>query len=330
MIKIKVAIIALLISGTSSASAMENAPDALNDGRTVPLIIQGSGKNCTGFLYSERIVLTAGHCVIDRQTQKMWPQHYVGMPGLPYLPNSLEYEMIPVEKIFSTFKIKQEKDYSDTNDFAVLVLKNKILVPGKANIATKKEVDDYIKNKSMVTTIGYGRQSKEHQHNDFTIPKYAQFPLASDEAVNSTISEVYNHGGVGYYGMKIHVLQIPAGPSTCSGDSGSAFYIKDKENFIYLGPLSWGFGGIPNCSGNGWKTNDMKMGSVAAYDYLPIVKEAEEYVAKQNTIITPTPTVSSLPKKPSIKITIKCYKGKEIKKIYGINPKCPKGYKVKV
>ncbi len=72
------------------------------------------------------------------------------------------------------------------------------------------------------------------------------------------------------------------------------------------------------------------MGSVAAYDYLPIVKEAEEYVAKQNTIITPTPTVSSLPKKPSIKITIKCYKGKEIKKIYGINPKCPKGYKVKV
>jgi secreted trypsin-like serine protease len=330
MTKIKTILTVLLISIASPAHSMENAPDALNDGRTVPLIIQGSGKNCTGFLYSEKIVLTAGHCIFDRYTQNLWKQQYIGKPGMPYVPNSNEYELFSIEKTFSNWKIKTEKDYSDTDDFAVLVLKNKISVPGKAYIATKEQVDNYIKNKAMVTTIGYGMQSKEHKQNDLTKPKYAQFPLISNERVNAVVSEVYNYSGVGHYGMKIHVLQVPGGPSTCSGDSGSPFYIKDGETFIYLGPLSWGFGGIPNCSGNGWKTNEMNMGSVAAYDYLSLIKEAENYVAKQNVVIIPTPTNSPLTKKSIIKITIKCYKGKEIKKIYGINPKCPKGYKVKV
>jgi hypothetical protein len=293
MTKIKTILTVLLISIASPAHSMENAPDALNDGRTVPLIIQGSGKNCTGFLYSEKIVLTAGHCIFDRYTQNLWKQQYIGKPGMPYVPNSNEYELFSIEKTFSNWKIKTEKDYSDTDDFAVLVLKNKISVPGKAYIATKEQVDNYIKNKAMVTTIGYGMQSKEHKQNDLTKPKYAQFPLISNER-------------------------------------GSPFYIKDGETFIYLGPLSWGFGGIPNCSGNGWKTNEMNMGSVAAYDYLSLIKEAEDYVAKQNVVIIPTPTNSPLTKKSIIKVTIKCYKGKEIKKIYGINPKCPKGYKVKV
>jgi secreted trypsin-like serine protease len=330
MTKIKTILTVLLISIASPAHSMENAPDAPNDGRTVPLIIQGSGKNCTGFLYSEKIVLTAGHCIFDRYTQNLLQQQYIGKPGMPYVPNSNEYELFPIEKTFSNWKIKTGTDYSDTDDFAVLVLKNKILVPGKVYIATKEQVDSYIKNKAMVTTIGYGLQSKEHKQNDFTKPKYAQFPLVSNERISAVKSEVYSYSGVGHYGMKIHVLQVPGGPSTCSGDSGSPFYIKDGENFIYLGPLSWGFGGIPNCSGSGWKTNEMNMGSVAAYDYLSLIKEAEDYVAKQNVVIIPTPTASSLTKKSIIKITIKCYKEKEIKKIYGINPKCPKGYKVKV
>jgi len=332
MTKIKTILTVLLISIASPAHSMENAPDAPNDGRTVPLIIQGSGKNCTGFLYSEKIVLTAGHCIFDRYTQNLLQQQYIGKPGMPYVPNSNEYELFPIEKTFSNWKIKTGTDYSDTDDFAVLVLKNKILVPGKVYIATKEQVDSYIKNKAMVTTIGYGLQSKEHKQNDFTKPKYAQFPLVSNERISAVKSEVYSYSGVGHYGMKIHVLQVPGGPSTCSGDSGSPFYIKDGENFIYLGPLSWGFGGIPNCSGNGWKTNEMNMGSVAAYDYLSLIKEAENYINLNNVpIAVPEKAVAfESTTKTVVQKTTKCYRGKLIKTMPEINSKCPKGYKVKV
>ena len=100
MTKIKTILTVLLISIASPAHSMENAPDALNDERTVPLIIQGSGKNCTGFLYSEKIVLTAGHCIFDRYTQNLFQQQYIGKPGMPYVPNSNEYELFPIEKTF--------------------------------------------------------------------------------------------------------------------------------------------------------------------------------------------------------------------------------------
>ncbi|NDE48230.1 MAG: hypothetical protein EB019_04610, partial [Actinobacteria bacterium] len=41
---------------------------------------------------------------------------------------------------------------------------------------------------------------------------------------------------------------------------------------------------------------------------------------------TPTPTVIAPVAK---KITITCIKGKTTKKVSGVNPKCPKGYKKK-
>jgi secreted trypsin-like serine protease len=317
---------------------MENAPDAINDGRTVPLIVENGGKNCTGFLYTERIVLTAAHCLFERFNQVQWSKQYVGTPGEPYSPNSGARFLIEKTFISSNWKIKNSEDHSDTDDFAVLVLKDSIPVKGNAFIATKEQVDKYADSEAMVTNIGYGIQGPNHQQNDFTVPKFAEFPMVKNGVVEQIMTQIKNYSGKnGYYGMKLHVMERPGGPSTCPGDSGSAFYIKDGDNFMYLGALSWGFGGAPLCSGSGWKTNEMYMGSVAAYDFIYLVKEAEDYVAKQNiiaksqeTTTVQNPIASSTFKKPILKVTIKCYKGKDIKKIYGINPKCPKGYKVKV
>jgi V8-like Glu-specific endopeptidase len=329
MNKIKILLSAILLLNISPAHAMENAKDAIGDTRTLPLIIQhplatSLMKGCTGFLYSERIVLTAGHCIFERDTKSIYPKIYVGLPGVTYSKENVK--LLEVEKTIlpTGFAIKGPNDFSDIEDFGILILKEPIKIIGKTTIATQEQIDLYIKNKTLVSTVGYGRQSVSHKQNDLTVPQYAEFPLESLDIVKTVLNSNK------YYGMKINTVQIPGGPSTCAGDSGSAFYIKNGENFIYLGPLSWGVGMSPNCSGNGWQSRVMYIGSVAAYDYLYLIKEAEDYVVKQNTIITPAPTASPATKKPIIKITIKCYKGKEVKKIYGINPKCPKGYKVKV
>jgi secreted trypsin-like serine protease len=324
MNKIKILLSAVLLLNISPAHAMENATNAVNEKRTVPIVIDGPRKVCTGFLYSERIVLTAGHCLFDRDAKKPNQKHYVGLPGIPYSKDNAK--LIEAEKVIfpKNWSLKGENDFTDIEDFGILVLKEPIKINGKTTIATQEQIDSYIKNKTLVSTVGYGRQSVNHGQNDLTVPQYAEFPLESLDIVKTVLNTSK------YYGMKINTVQIPGGPGTCPGDSGSAFYIKDGENFIYLGPLSWGVGMSPNCSGREWQSRVMYIGSVAAYDYLYLIKEAEDYVAKQNIVILPTPTVSPSTKKPIIKITIKCYKGKEIKKIYGINPKCPKGYKVKV
>jgi secreted trypsin-like serine protease len=332
MNKLKIILTLALIFGTipGSAVAMENAPDAINDKRTVPVMSEGPWKVCTGFLYSSRIVLTAGHCLFNIKTKKPYEKMYIGLPGKAY---SKENYKILVEKTFysDNWSFRGPDDFTDKDDFGILILKESVPIVGSTVVANENQILKYLDNKIMISTVGYGRQNAAHDHNDLTTPKYAEFPLLSFDIVDQELQKVWNYyGKKKYYGMKIHILQTPNGPSTCGGDSGSPFYVKEGNNFVYLGPLSWGVGGIPNCSGNGWITNQMYMGSVAAYDYLYLIKEAENYVARQNVAITPTPIASSLPKKPTIKITIKCYKGKEIKKIYGINPKCPKGYKVRV
>jgi secreted trypsin-like serine protease len=140
------------------------------------------------------------------------------------------------------WSLKGENDFTDIEDFGILILKESISINGKTTIATQEQIDLYIKNKTLVSTVGYGIQSVSHKQNDLTVPQYAEFPLESLDIVKTVLNTNK------YYGMKINTVQIPGGPGTCPGDSGSAFYIKDGENFIYLGPVSWGFGGIPNCS----------------------------------------------------------------------------------
>lgn len=324
MNKLKIILIVLLTLNLTPSYAMENAPDAINDGRTVPIMTEGPWKVCTGFLYSSRIVLTAGHCLFSFKTKNPYEKMYVGLPGQTYSKENVKMNLVEKTFFSQDWSFKTAFDFSDKNDFGILVLKEPIAITGKTTIATQEQIDTYIKNKTMISTIGYGRQAPQHDHNDITTPKYGEFPLVELNTVKQKLP------GSGYYGMKIHILQTPNGPSTCGGDSGSAFYIKNEIDFIYLGPLAWGIGGMPACSGNGWRDSVMYVGSVAAYDYIDLIKEAEDYVAKQNIVTAPSPVTSSLHKKPSIKISIKCYKGKEIKKIYGINPKCPKGYKVKV
>jgi hypothetical protein len=68
----------------------------------------------------------------------------------------------------------------------------------------------------------------------------------------------------------------------------------------------------------------MYMGSVAAYDYLDLIAEAEKYVA-DNPYVEPKSKSAGF----NNNVTITCIKGKTTKKVSDITPKCPKGFKKK-
>lgn len=64
------------------------------------------------------------------------------------------------------------------------------------------------------------------------------------------------------------------------------------------------------------------------------IKFTPEETAKTTPVVTETPSPSPTAKSPAViaqakKTTINCVKGKIIKKITAINPKCPNGYKIK-
>lgn len=322
MNKIKILLVSILLSSSSPAFGMENAQDAVNDTRTVPVIAkigENPWKVCTGFLYSSKIVLTAGHCLFNKDTKQAYEQLYVGLPGKPYFTNATK---ILIDKIFfpKDWSYRGENDFTDISDFGILILSTPIDITGKTIIADEQAVSKYLNNNSMLSTIGYGKQSFSHKESEFTFPKYAEFPMAPFNYVEQELKKFsLSSGQKKYYGMKIHIAQFPGGPSTCNGDSGSALYIKNQDDYTYFGPIAWGIGGMPNCSGKPWEGTVMYIGSVAAYDYLYLIKEAENYVGNTQTIEI-----------NNIKKTIKCIKNKKIKKIISENPKCPRGYKVKV
>lgn len=301
-----------------NAHSMENGINAENDGRTLAIVSE-VGKVCSGFLYSDRIVLTAGHCTFNNERKIKFNSLYVTYPGEKYTKNNKIYL---VEKVFisENWDWHGEENFSDKDDFAVLVLKDSIPVYNKVFIASQEQINSFLENKILVTNVAYGRQNINHFSNDDTVPQFAQFPLVPMSLVEEKLQSAWAYlGKKKYYGMKVHIKQIPGGPSSCSGDSGSPFYVKSGEDFIYLGALSWGVGGLSNCSGKPWIDPIMYMGSVAAYDFVYLINMAEEYLNIQKTLI------NEIKKK-----TIKCIKNKKVKKITAINPKCPAKYKLKV
>jgi secreted trypsin-like serine protease len=305
-------------------NAMENGFDAPLEGRTVSISAEPIGIVCTGFMYTERIVLTAGHCLFNGQTKERLSNSKIGIPQEVFSKESKKISAI--KSIGSpNWAWSDDQNSTPSGEFGIYILSEPIPVKGKVSIATKEKVSSYLSQGILIDNVAYGKQTPEQNWSGYPTraPKYAQFPLVSIETVDQFLEGVWQvMGKRKNYHMTIHVLQLPNGPSTCGGDSGSPFYVKEGDEYFYLGPLSNGIGAIPNCSGKPWEDKFMYMGAVAAYDYLDLIAEAEKYVA-DNPYVAPKTTSTGFNKK----ITVTCVKGKTTKKVRGVTPKCPKGFK---
>lgn len=306
-----------LSSLCAPAGAMENGQDAPVGGRAVPIIEAGLGLICTGFLYSERIVLTAGHCLYNQFLKQPFQQISVGAPGETYSSSSKRIKAI---KAISSPKWRDADDdnFNPTGEFGIYILAQPYPVKGKAFIATKEQIQSFLNQGIKISNIGYGRQSVNDEYSGLPSrsPKFGEFPLVPMEAVNQELEGVWRSlGKRKNYNMQIHVLQLPSGPSTCSGDSGGPLFVMDGADYFYLGPVSNGIGGIPNCSGKPWASPKMYLGSVAAYDYLELVSQAEKYVSEYFSDA------------PLLKTRIKCRNSRKTIWVSGVSPSCPKGFK---
>jgi len=129
------------------------------------------------------------------------------------------------------------------------------------------------------------------------------------------------------------MTKISVDKTICGGDSGSPLLKKVGDKWFYLGAQSSsnGAGCTKTCNIQCVATQGL------AYYNANLVTEALKIVEAKLPEMTATPTPTPTPvvtAKPSPvplqkKTTITCIKGKTIKKVTAVSPKCPTGFKKK-
>ena len=317
------------------AKAIENGESALNHPRVVsmysvnPENANGLDPNCSAWLYSPRIVFTAGHCVHDffqkpKKILRSASNTFVGKPGA-VTTYVLTVSQVRASKIFvyGTFEWYNATaggSLSYKDDFAVVVLEKPLANVETAGLATKQFLDDLISKNEFIETSGYGYQDNVRQKKPGTEPKKARFQLVSFETGMKTVNEWKQKWYRSYFQEDAAFVKVPKnGAAPCDGDSGSGYFYNDNGKFTYLGVMM-GILGSPNCGLETW--TDTAVGPFRpVYLDVGLVKLAEKYELDNPYVAQKV--ISSSNKKTSIS----CVKGKTTKKVTGANPKCPVGYK---
>jgi hypothetical protein len=285
--------------------------------------------NCSGWLYSPRIVFTAGHCVYDgsekpKKILRSASNTFVGKPGAVTtygLPVSqVRASKIYVYESFEWYSVTPGGSLSYKDDFAVVVLEKPLANVEAAAIGTKEFLDNMISKSDFIETSGYGYQDNSRQNKPGTEPKKARFQLVSFETGMKTVAEFKQKWNRTYFQEDAAFVKLPKnGAAPCDGDSGSGYFYNVNGKFTYLGVMM-GVLGSPNCGLETW--TDTAVGPFRPiYLDVDMVKLAEKYVA-DNPYVDPKLVNNSSTKK----VTITCIKGKAAKKISGVSPKCPVGF----
>jgi hypothetical protein len=204
------------------------------------------------------------------------------------------------------------------NDFAIVVLESPLPVDDKkVELLIPELHEQYISSGEEVDLSGYGKQSPEEIKS--------QAPCKSFSSYSSKVtSKVLNTGDIRWTAPLNFKVGVGM-PNTCDSDSGGGYTKILADKYIYLGAA--GAGGLDQHNCASWEPSLSKEtinGAYPVYLYKNLVAEAEKFVA-DNPYIEPKITNSS----SNSKSTITCVKGKASKKVTGVDPKCPVGYKKK-
>ena len=328
MKKILILLISIPLLFLDNSYAIENGTSALGDSRVVKLyvdITSDQGYNftigeCTGWLYSPRIVFTNAHCTYknDLKPEKIKIEDSSFSVGVPGTVTNNQLMHTRVSKIFrydifEWYNATAGGTLSFKNDFAILILDKSITSVSTAKLATKEYLDDALANKKYVSTAGYGYQNTFRLDKNGTEPKSAKFQLIPFADGMKKVNEFKQKWNRTYFQEDVMFANMPInGAAPCDGDSGSGYYFEENGIYTYAG-AAYPFFDAPNCGVGTW-------GSSAVASFRPVYNDLE-LIQEAQTYVT------SNPEKPIIK-TIVCIKNKTKKTVKGVNPVCPKNYKV--
>jgi hypothetical protein len=316
-----------ILSGALSAHSVEFGQDATGDPNAVH--IQG---NTSGFLYSERIILTAAHVLKQLRIQPNGDTDgFVYAPGIADKTSAKRYRIIKAFIPKTFIDADPNKSVQPIDDFAIIVLNEDMPLKTKVTMATEQQMIRFAQEKEKVEMVGYGLQSGR-QRNDPQEINRAPYKLVSYLYTPQMMQSFYNVSQKPRYWDKVEwgAIHTQATGSICNADSGSGFFVQENEIRYYVGTAGNGLG-ISNCQADGSVRMDPSGGMSwfpAPFKFLDLLKTAETFVEeeKQKELKKfEEGRIATVQKK----LTITCTKGKLVKKVTAVKPKCPAGYKKK-
>ena len=332
----------LILNNVSLANSVEFGQDATGD----PNAVKVGG--ASGFLYSERIILTVGHVIESSGGLAYWESNGgIYKPGIVSISGQKKYGVKKV-LIPSTYVKPDYRNNIIIDDLAIIILYEDIPLTKKAVIATEEQRQRFVREKSKVELVGYGitdgsqRSSLGLMNN--RSPNKLTSTLISPEAVVQFYKQYPNVdwnkiNKPGVYGIVQHrELQQS---HICDGDSGSVFFVEENNVRYVLGTTGLGLVNN-NCPPPEYAYPYPSMSWIDPNSkLLDLLRTAEKIVeedkkrelanAEELRLWTELAAKQEADAKAAKfkKITITCVKGKLSKKITAVSAKCPQGYKKK-
>jgi hypothetical protein len=227
--------IGLILNNVSFAYSVEFGQDATGD----PNAVKVSG--ASGFLYSERIVLTVGHVIEGTGGLAWWDSNgVIYRPGIAKIAGEKRYKVKQVI-MPSTYVTPDYANNIIIDDHAIIILSEDIPMTKKAVFATEEQMRRFVKEKSKVELVGYGFVDGSQRNRpweeiinrspnkltstllspEMVIDFYKQYPNLDWKKINKP----------GVFGIVQHRELKQS--HICDGDSGSMFFVEE-DNVRYL------------------------------------------------------------------------------------------------
>jgi len=313
------------------AHSVEFGQDATGDPNTVH--IQG---NASGFLYSERIILTAAHVLKQLRIQPNGDTSgFVYAPGLADKTLAKRYQITKAYIPKTFIDADPSKSVQPIDDFAIVVINEDMPLNVKVQIATEEQMKRFAQEKAKVEMVGYGLQSGSQRNNPQELMR-APHKLSSNLLTPEMMIDHYNQYQTrpGFWKTiewGANSNQVRGTP--CSGDSGSGYFVQENNIRYYVGTAGNGLGNS-NCKADG--TYSSGPGGAMSWfpspnKFLDLIKSAEAFVEEQkkSELLFAAKREADAKAAKLKKTTITCSKGKLVKKVTAVKPVCPKGYKKK-